>query len=206
MLGSAHERLVYGRRIAVLTRHLAGLLPERATVLDVGSGDGLLARHIMDARPDVAVAGVDVLARPNARIPVEMFDGVRLPFDADSFDAVMMVDVLHHAGEQDALLRELARVARHRVVIKDHFVSGVLARPTLRFMDWVGNSRHGVALPYAYWTPDRWTRAFADAGLRVVERRERLGLYPWPASIFFERRLHFIALLEPTGSASPIAH
>jgi SAM-dependent methyltransferase len=205
MLGSAHERLVYGRRIEVLARHLAALLPERATVLDVGSGDGLLARRIMDARPDLSITGVDVLARPNAHIPVAIFDGVRLPFDAGSFDATMMVDVLHHVAEQDTLLRELARVARERVVIKDHFVSGVLAHPTLRFMDWVGNARHGVALPYAYWTPARWTRAFADAGLRVVEQRERLGLYPWPAAILFERRLHFIALLEPTGSASLIA-
>jgi ubiquinone/menaquinone biosynthesis C-methylase UbiE len=149
MLGSAHERLVYGRRIEVLVRHLGELLPADATVLDVGSGDGLLARRIMDARPDVSITGVDVLARPRAHVPVKIFDGVRLPFDAGSFDAAMMVDVLHHAAEQDTLLGEMARVARRRVVIKDHFAAGILARPTLRFMDWVGNSSHGVAQPYA---------------------------------------------------------
>lgn len=204
MLGSAHQRLVYGRRIEVLARHLGELLPRSAKVLDVGSGDGLLARRVMDARPDVSITGVDVLARAAAHIPVEIFDGIRLPFDADSFDAAMMVDVLHHASEQDTLLREMARVARRRVVIKDHFVSGALAQPTLRFMDWVGNCRHGVALPYAYWTPDRWERGFANAGLRVVEQRERLGLYPWPARLLFERRLHFIAVLEPTRAASPV--
>ena len=204
MLGSAHERLVYGRRIEVLARHLRELLPRRANVLDVGSGDGLLARRIMDARPDVSISGVDVLARPAASIPVRVFDGIRLPFDADSFDAAMMVDVLHHASEQDMLLREMARVARGRIVIKDHFVSGAMAHPTLRFMDWVGNRRHGVALPYAYWTPDRWERGFANAGLRVVEQRERLGLYPWPASLLFERRLHFIAVLEPGTSGAPV--
>lgn len=204
MLGSAHQRLVYGRRIEVLARHLGELLPRRAKVLDVGSGDGLLARRIMDARPDVSISGVDVLARPAASIPVRVFDGIRLPFDADSFDAAMMVDVLHHASEQDVLLREMARVARGRIVIKDHFVAGALAHPTLRFMDWVGNRRHGVALPYAYWTPDRWERGFANAGLRVVEQRERLGLYPWPASLLFERRLHFIAVLEPGTSGAPV--
>jgi hypothetical protein len=61
-----------------------------------------------------------------------------------------------------------------------------------------------VALPYSYWSPDRWERSFANAGLRVVEQRERLGLYPWPASLVFDRRLHFIAVLEPARSASPV--
>ena len=203
MLGSAHERLVYGRRIEVLARHVAELLPRGATVVDVGSGDGLLARRVMDARPDVSVTGVDVLARPQAHIPVKIFDGLTLPFASGSFDAAMMIDVLHHASSQDALLREMARVARHRVVIKDHFVSGLLAHPTLRFMDWVGNFRHGVALPYSYWSPARWEQAFVNAGLRIVEQRERLGLYPWPASMLFERHLHFIAVLEPVRAVSP---
>lgn len=204
MLGKAHERLVYGRRIDVLAGHLVELLPRNASVLDVGAGDGLLARRIMDARGDVTITGVDVLARPTAHIPVELFDGVQLPFGVNAFDAAMMVDVLHHAAAQGALLREMARVARRRVVIKDHFVRGPLAQPTLRFMDWVGNVRHGVALPYSYWSPDRWERGFADAGLRVVERREHLGLYPWPASLLFERGLHFIAVLEPVKGAAPV--
>lgn len=204
MLGSAHQRLVYGRRIEVLARHVAELLPRNASVLDVGSGDGLLARRVMDARPDLVIAGVDVLARPHAHIPVRIFDGATLPFDDRAFDAGLMVDVLHHASQQEALLRELARVVRHRVVIKDHLVSGALAHPTLRFMDWVGNVRHGVALPYRYWTPDQWRRGFGDAGLRLVDQREHLGLYPWPASLVFERRLHFIAVLEPVRVATPV--
>ena len=203
MLGRAHQRLVYGRRIGVLARHLGELLPRASTVLDVGSGDGLLARRIMDLRPDLRISGVDVLARPTAYLDVQIFDGVHLPFAASAFDVVMMVDVLHHAARQDDLLREMARVARQRVVIKDHLASGFLAHPTLRFMDWVGNRRHGVALPYSYWSPGRWERGFANAGLRVIERREHLGLYPWPASIVFDRRLHFIAVLEPARSASP---
>jgi len=199
MIGSAHDRLVYGRRIRVLTRHIAELLPRDARVLDVGSGDGLLATRVMALRPDVSIRGVDVLARPTSHIPVELFDGVRLPFPDRSFDAVMMVDVLHHASEQDRLLRDMARVTRGVVVIKDHLVHGLLAHPTLRFMDWVGNVRHGVALPYAYWSRDRWQQSFDAARLRVTHWRGQLALYPWPASLVFDRQLHFAAVLEPTG-------
>jgi ubiquinone/menaquinone biosynthesis C-methylase UbiE len=199
MLDVAHQRAVYGRRIRVLARHLQEMLPRDATVLDVGSGDGLLARRILDARPDLRIRGVDVLLRPESHIPVQRFDGVRLPFGDGEFDVVMMVDVLHHATDQAALLRETARVAKRAVVIKDHVVRGLLARPTLSFMDWVGNARHGVALPYSYWTEEQWQRSFAQLRLRTTARRDSLGLYPWPASLVFGRGLHFLALLEPTA-------
>ena len=191
---------VFTRRIEVLTTHFADLLPADAAVLDVGAGDGLLAKRLMERRPDVRIQGVDVLVRPETSIPVREFDGTTLPFPDRSVDAVMMVDVVHHAANQSALMREVARVARRAVAIKDHFARGLFAHATLRFMDWVGNARYGVSLPYAYWTPRQWDAAFRDANLRVVQQRERLGLYPWPANLVFERGLHFIAVLEPAAA------
>lgn len=195
MLSRAHER-VYGRRIRVLAGHLSELLPRGATVLDVGSGDGLLARRVMDARPDLRITGVDVLQRRRSHIPVRLYDGTQLPFPDRAFDAVMMVDVLHHASNQHVLLNETVRVARHALVVKDHVVQGILARPTLAFMDWVGNARHGVPLPYSYWTEAQWQEALASRSLSTAVRRDTLGLYPWPASLVFGRGLHFIAVLN----------
>ena len=81
---------------------------------------------------------------------------------------VTFVDVLHHAADPRALLAEGARVARHSLVIKDHLLRGFLAGPTLRFMDRIGNERHGVSLPYDYWRPETWTHAFEALGLRVT--------------------------------------
>lgn len=199
MLGSAHQSFVHERRVEVLSRHLAELLPRDASVIDVGSGDGRLARRVQSLRSDLRVRGVDVLVRPDALIRVEPFDGVHLPYADREFDVVMMIDVLHHASDQASLLRETARVAKRAVVIKDHVVSGRLARPTLSFMDWVGNARHGVALPYSYLTEAQWQESFARLGLRTAARRDRLGLYPWPASLLFERGLHFMAVLEPAA-------
>lgn len=188
---------VFARRIDVLSRHLAEMLPRSASVLDVGAGDGSLAKRLMERRPDVRIEGVDVLVRADTQIPVREFDGTTLPFPNDSFDAVMLVDVVHHAANQSALLHEVARVARSMVLIKDHHVRGLLAHPTLRFMDWVGNARHGVRLPYSYWTPAEWDEAFRAANLTRAAERGQLGLYPWPASMVFERGLHFVAALTP---------
>lgn len=183
--------------MSVLAQRLAPLLPENARVLDIGAGDGTIASLVLRRRPDVEVAGVDVLVRPETRIPVTEFDGLTLPFDDGSFDAALLVDVVHHAEDPDALLREAKRVSRTRVLLKDHTVQGLLATTTLRFMDRVGNRRHGVALPYAYRTRREWDDAFARVGLRVEQWDARLGLYPFPASLVFERSLHFLAALAP---------
>jgi len=200
MLGWAHQQLVYGRRIERLAGALASVLARDARVLDVGSGDGRLARRITELRPDLQFTGVDVLVRPRSFIPIAAFDGDHLPFANGEFDVVMLIDVLHHAQHQHLLLRESARVAGRHVVIKDHVVRGVLARQTLGLMDWVGNARHGVALPYAYWTDAEWTAAFAVAGLKQLDRRDRLALYPFPASLLFDRQLHMLTVLEKSSA------
>lgn len=88
------------------------------------------------------------------------------------------------------------RVARQTVVLKDHTRDGLLAGPTLRFMDWVGNAPHGIPLPYNYWPERRWREAFARLGLTPAIWLNKLGLYPTPATWFFDRSLHFVARLD----------
>lgn len=206
VIGRAHSGLVFGRRVQVLAREIAELLPEAEApptrVLDVGCGDGSIARAVMDLRPDVEIVGIDVLVRPETHIPVTEFDGVRIPYDDDSFDAVMFVDVLHHTDDATVLLREAARVAAGHVVIKDHLADGFLARPTLRLMDWVGNAHHGVVLPYNYWRRSRWDQAFAEVGLSVKAWQTGLGLYPPPATWLFDRRLHVVTRLAVGPAAT----
>jgi SAM-dependent methyltransferase len=196
LTGRLHGGLVLPRRAAVLAGMVAERLPAGARVLDVGCGDGEVAARVMEARPDVQVEGVDVLARPSSRVPVRLFDGHALPFADASFDAAMVVDVLHHTDDPAELLREAARVAPRAVVLKDHTRDGLLAGPTLRLMDRAGNARHGVRLPYTYWPRDRWLRAFAELGLSVDEWTSRVPLYPPPASWLFGRSLHFVARLS----------
>jgi len=192
-LGRLHGTTVHKRRVRVIADHVAALMPKGLRVLDVGSGDGRIAALLMEKRPDLRIEGVDVLVREGTAIPTKEFDGQTLPHGDDEFDAVMMIDVLHHAVDPAALMAEAARVAGSCVMIKDHHRTGFAAETTLRFMDWVGNRAHGVALPYNYLSPPEWSEMFERLGLVVDETRTRLSLYSLPATWFFDRSLHFVA-------------
>lgn len=195
-VGILHERLVFGRRVGILSDWFAKLVPKGARVLDVGCGDGLISAVLQSKRPDLLVRGIDVLARAQTHIPVELFDGSRIPFDDRSFDVVLFSDVLHHTDDPTVLLREAWRVAKDSVLLKDHNRNGIAAGLRLRFMDWVGNARFGVSLPYNYWTENQWQKAWQEIGLEPEELVTRLGLYAPPANWVFGAQLHFMVRLK----------
>jgi len=192
-LETIHNTYIHRRRVHKLRDALDPLMPPGARVLDVGCGDGWLTHLIQEQRPDIAIEGIDVLVRPGAHIPVTGFDGQNIPFPDKSFDAVLFVDVLHHADDAFALLKEAARVARKCVLIKDHILQGVLARETLEFMDRVSNARYNITLPFNYWSRPQWDDAFGKLGLQITAWEGNVGLYPWPLSMIFGRALHFVA-------------
>jgi demethylmenaquinone methyltransferase/2-methoxy-6-polyprenyl-1,4-benzoquinol methylase len=99
---------------------VAGLdLPAKASVLDVATGTGLVARDIA-RRFDVRVVGLDqsaaMLAQASARgverLTLVRGDGQRLPFGDAAFDAVTFSYLLRYVDDPAATVAELARVLR----------------------------------------------------------------------------------------------
>jgi ubiquinone/menaquinone biosynthesis C-methylase UbiE len=195
IMNRAHGALVFGRRVEILAACLAKEIPMRAEVLDVGTGDGSIAKAIALHRPDIKIEGIDVLIRPYTHIPVHKFDGEHIPLSEKTVDVVSFVDVLHHTSNARILLREAVRVSRRYIVIKDHLREGPFAKATLQAMDWIGNYGHEVVLPYNYLSEQEWYEHFRDTNLSPERWTESLGLYPFPFSLVFGRRLHFIARL-----------
>jgi SAM-dependent methyltransferase len=196
VIEQVHSGYVQDRRVRVLSEALARQLPRNARVLDIGAGDGSMADAIRQKRPDLEMRGLDVLVREKTFVPVAKFDGMRIPEPDGSYDVILFVDVLHHTEDPMILLREALRVMRQAIVIKDHLANGFFADRVLKFMDQVGNRRFGVRLPHNYWPEQRWRNAFKALGLAAKSWQPRLGLYPWPASLIFDRNLHFIVRLE----------
>jgi hypothetical protein len=63
-------------------------------------------------------------------------------------------------------------------------------------MDWVGNAKHGVALPYNYLTQRQWDQLFDETGVTVDDWIGRPGLYGRPGDWLFGRGLQFLARLK----------
>lgn len=196
LLNAVHDKAVFQRRVRVLSEHLATEMKAGGTVLDLGCGDGSIAKGVMTINPGLSFRGIDVLIRPETHIPVELFNGSHIPAEDKSVDWVTIVDVLHHTDDPGQLLTEAGRVARRGVVIKDHLREGFAAGPTLRLMDWVGNKGHDVRLPYNYLSRKEWNAQFHRAGIAPATWREELSLYPFPANLLFDRGLHFISTLK----------
>jgi len=195
-VGKAHGQFVHKRRVAVLGRSLAAMLPTATSLLDVGCGDGTIAKIVQESAHGMTVSGAEFLPRPDCAISCLGFDGVHLPFLDQSFDGCMFVDVLHHSRDALAILRDAVRVSRSFILIKDHLAENRLDHQTLRLMDWVGNRPHGVELPYNYLSNEEWQRLYRTAGLAEANVMQEIPIYPAPFSWVFGRKLHFIALLR----------
>ena len=89
------------------------------TVLDVATGGGHVARKLREAGATVVTVDPAPGMRADTTAPAES-----LPFADASFDAVACRLAAHHFADVIAAVKEMARVAKHRVVICDNtFVS-----------------------------------------------------------------------------------
>jgi SAM-dependent methyltransferase len=143
---------------------------EGVTVLDVATGGGHVARRLREA--GATVVTVDPAPGMGADTTASAED---LPFADASFDAVACRLAGHHFADVEAAMREMARVARQRVVVCDNtFVSDASEQADrLRDPSHVRN-----------YSADEWRSLFERAGLRVTDRRELLRpleIEPWLA-------------------------
>ena len=194
---------IYAKRLQVLTDLLLPHFSEGDNILDVGCGSGQLGAMLMKRAAErslhVRVTGLERFVRGGEPIPVTAFGGGRFPFPAQSFDIVIVADVLHHEENPDALLRECIRVSRRLVVIKDHQLAGPLAKTRVSFLDWAANAPYGVKCLYAYNTPAKWESVLRDSALVPLTAYFSINLYPAGFNLLFGRRLQYLAICRVPG-------
>lgn len=196
---------VYASRLAELTRLIIPHLRQDDRVLDVGCGGGALGRAILDA-PDrpagVRVSGLERIRRGGEAIPVTEYDGRVIPHPDRSIDVVILADVLHHEPDPHRLLAECARIAKRLVIIKDHQLAGPFARWRIMLLDWAANAPYGVPCLYRYNTRRQWLRWRRRHRLDPIQELTSMKLYPPPYNGLFGNRLHYFAVLRPSGGLS----
>jgi SAM-dependent methyltransferase len=192
-----HYRNVTQPRAEKLHHSLSKHIGQVESLLDIGCGDGVIAKRLGEAAGAKRIEGVDILLRPQRVIDVKLYDGYKLPFPDQSFEAVTIVDVLHHCTEPETVLRETVRVASKMVVIKDHFAFGPISRKILHYMDIAGNARDSVPSPGTYFEPHQWVDMIARSGAQVVALEWPLALHNMPWRAVVRPALHFTAKIVP---------
>ncbi|MDX6485146.1 MAG: hypothetical protein QOF43_299 [Gaiellaceae bacterium] len=142
------------------------------TVLDVATGGGHVARRLREA--GATVVTVDPAPGMQADTTASAED---LAFADSSFDAVACRIAAHHFADVIAAVKEMARVAKHRVVICDNTFVSEASEEADRVRD--PSHVRNYAQP-------EWHSFFELAGLDVADERylERpLEIEPWLARV-----------------------
>jgi SAM-dependent methyltransferase len=130
------------------------------TVLDVATGGGHVARRLREVGAQVVTVDAAPGMEPDVIAPAD-----HLPFADASFDAVACRIAAHHFPDVLAAVREMARVARDRVVICDNTFTSESAEEADRLRDPSHVRNYGVA---------EWHSFFELAGLEVAEEMSLL--------------------------------
>ncbi len=107
------------RRNTALNRALAELEGQNGRVLEAGAGTARFLRAIRSQMPavqgfacDAAAEGLHTAVSVDRALALAQGDLTALPYRSESFDAVVVFDVLEHVIEPERAVREIARVLR----------------------------------------------------------------------------------------------
>ena len=142
------------------------------TVLELATGTGLIAKHIVNAAAHIEAtdASPEMIAEAkrdnrSAKLHFSVQDMFRLPYADKSFDAVIVSNALHIAPQPEKALQEIKRVLKE---------DGVLIAPTFTH---AGNSFSGKVKAFfmklagfplhSKWTSTEYLRFLRENGWTV---------------------------------------
>lgn len=170
---------MYKKGIANL---ISPLCEDNSHILDVGCDDGEFSQMLLKKNHSLTVKGIDIQDNRPAKIPRKIYDGKNIPYQDQQFDITMAVDVLHHTRDIGRILKEMKRVTKKYIIIKDHVSKDPLSFLVIAFVDWLANTPFGIKCTYNYLSLDQWHDYFNQLELRVEYSSKTTGI---PA-IFFD--------------------
>lgn len=161
-------------------------------IIDIGAGSCHIAETLAK-RPSITVTAVDVVDHNITELPLQLYDGKKLPFKAGVFDASLLIFVLHHADDMKGLLREALRVSETLILLEDTPQTRLEKRIWKWFDRMVNHEIHNdIAIAHHAMSTADWQQMLNEWDVEIVETRRfrsfmtTLGLYPH--TVFVVRR------------------
>ena len=148
---------------------IARVVPRGSEVLDVGCGNGFIAHHL-SAILGANVTGIDVMDKTEAPIGYLRYDREQFPAPDNSYDAVLLCYVLHHAQDAGLVLKEVRRVLRAGgvAIIYEDIPQSWWDKGMCLVHHLLWKRRTG---PCAFRTDSEWRRQFNYSGFELVKNR-----------------------------------
>ena len=148
-------------------------IPSGCRILDLGGGWGFYAQPLTKRGHEHLV--LDVVKPGYQKAPVVLYDGSRIPFPDASFDVTVLVTMLHHVPDPEALLKEVRRVTRRKVIV----VEDLYHHRVGRFWTICRDRFLNVELidhPHQFRTDAGWREFFKTSGFEVSSFK---SFYAW---------------------------
>jgi len=139
-------------------------------ILDIGSGPCNICKVLINKGFNITPLDIKDKSFVNNLKPV-LYDGVKIPFNNDSFDVALIVTVLHHAQDPDNLIKEAKRISRKIIIIEDIY-SNVINKYLTFFFDSLTNFEF-EGHPHTNRTDLQWKDTFKRLGLKLIDSKYR---------------------------------
>jgi len=161
-------------------RRIEEYLPKNGRILDIGCGMCAMSKVMCKKHQ---VTSLDVKNKSFVKdIKPILYDGKRMPFEEKSFDAALVMFILHHTKHQKQVLEEAKRVSKRIIVMEDIFKSTVHKYWTY-FLDSVSNLEF-FGHPHSNRKDKEWQQFFAELGLKVKSVRYISSMFGWRHAIY----------------------
>jgi len=163
------------------------LLPDRAKILDVGTADGEMLRHLQAVYPQYDFTGIErtpelVEIAQSHGLHVVQSDARSLPFPEESFDAITMISTIKHIPQYQQVFAECHRVLKDQGIM-------IIAEPS-RIALGIGLKRGHFDPQYL---PNRWSLKQMEvhlvaAGFQTCAKKKyMLAPFAFPGSNALEK-------------------
>ena len=146
-------------------RPFESFLKKEEKIVDIGSGNGLITHFFRGKGHRVTPVDVVDLAYNDSVRPT-VYDGKTMPFSDKHFDTALLLTVLHHCEQPDAVLTETKRVAKRIIIIEDIYKNPIQKHLTF-FIDSLVNLGYSDN-PHTNKDDEDWRTTFKKMNLELV--------------------------------------
>ncbi len=178
-------------RAEKIVRLFENQIPRKSRILDLGGGWGFYAEPLKTRGHEPLV--LDVVSPGYQKAPVVLYDGFKIPFPDQSFDVAILITMLHHVPDPQALFKEVRRVTRQKVVVVEDLYHHAVGRFWTICRDRLLNMEF-TAHPHQFRKDGDWREFFKIARFEVSSFK---SFYTWLSGF---RILNGIYVLEKKGN------